>query len=427
MRTGLATMDHDFDRLWVWQKPRIAQALAWYRAVATDRMPAKFRIAATVPSDLDPWSAAEPELAAELDRLTPVFLARWRAIREGRAALAAPTPSASLLEVCAALAERMLERCTFCRWECRIDRRQGRRLGACRLEATSRVSCAFHHPGEELVFRGLEGSGTIFLTSCNMRCAFCQNGDISTDSQNGTPVDARALATLAFCLRREGCHNINWVGGEPTVHLHAIVAAIALLGRGFEPDATDRARIRPLLADRWRHWPEQAVPGRGLHAGGFNAPILWNSNMYIGERPMRLLRILVDVWLPDFKFGPGRCAIRLARTPRYFETVTQALRMLADWGEDVLVRHLIMPAHVECCTKPVLEWLAAQMPEVPVNLMDQYHPDMFAEPKSAKFREEYRDIARRPTSRELAAAFEHARRLGLCFEDVSFEKDRLFA
>jgi putative pyruvate formate lyase activating enzyme len=182
-----------------------------------------------------------------------------------------------------------------------------------------------------------------------------------------------------------------------------------------------------LLADRWQGWLEEAVPGRGLYAGGFNAPILWNSNMYFGERPLRLLRILVDVWLPDFKFGPGRCAIRLARTPRYFATVTQALGMLADWGEDVLVRHLIMPAHVECCTKPVLDWLAARMPEVPVNLMDQYHPDMFAEPKSPRFREEYREIARRPTTRELAAAFAHAQSLGLCFEEVSFEKHRLFA
>ncbi len=417
----------DFDRLWIWREPRIARALAWYRAVATDRMPAKFRIAATVPAGIDPEAATEEELASELDRLTPAFLARRQAIREHREALGPPAPGASLLDVCAALAERMLERCTFCRWECRIDRRRGGRTGACRLEAASRVSCAFHHPGEELVFRGLEGSGTIFFTSCNMRCAFCQNGDISTDSRNGRAVDARDLATLAFRLRREGCHNINWVGGEPAVHLHAIVGAIALLGRGFEPDAADRARIEPLLADRWQHWPERAQPGRGLHAGGFNAPVLWNSNMYLGERPMRLLRILVDVWLPDFKFGPGRCAIRLARTPHYFETVTRALGMLAEWGEDVLVRHLVMPAHVECCTKPVLDWLAAHMPDVPVNLMDQYHPDMFAEPGSPLFREEYREIARRPTAGELAAAFDHARRLGLCFEETSFEKHRLFA
>jgi putative pyruvate formate lyase activating enzyme len=418
----------DFDRLWIWREPRIAGALSWYRAVATDRMPAKFRIAATIPASVDPEAADEAELAAELERLTPRFLDRWRDIREGSEELGPPAAGASLLEVCRTLAERMLERCTFCRWECRVDRsRPDGRTGACRLAAESRVSCAFHHPGEELVFRGLEGSGTIFFTSCNMRCAFCQNGDISADSRAGEPVSARELAALAFVLRREGCHNINWVGGEPAVHLHAIVGAIALLGRGFQPDAADRARIEPLLADRRQDWPERAVCGRGVFDGGFNAPILWNSNMYLGERPLRLLRLLVDVWLPDFKFGPGRCAIRLARTPHDFETVTRALRMLAEWGEDLLVRHLVMPAHVECCTKPVLDWLAAHMPDVPVNLMDQYRPDMFAEPGSPLFRDEYREIARRPTAGELAAAFDHARRLGLCFEETSFEKHRLFA
>src|SRR5262249_28144799 len=78
----------------------------------------------------------------------------------------------------------------------------------------SRVSSHFHHTGEELFYRGTEGSGTIFFTSCNMRCAFCQNGDISTDKDNGEETDPRTLAAMAWTLRREGCHNINWVGGE---------------------------------------------------------------------------------------------------------------------------------------------------------------------------------------------------------------------
>jgi uncharacterized Fe-S radical SAM superfamily protein PflX len=81
-------------------------------------------------------------------------------------------------------------------------------------------------------------AGTIFFTSCNMRCAFCQNGDISTDKDNGEETDPRTLAAMAWTLRREGCHNINWVGGEVVIHLHAIVDAIALLGRDFSPIAT---------------------------------------------------------------------------------------------------------------------------------------------------------------------------------------------
>ena len=132
-----------------------------------------------------------------------------------------PAPRAvnhSLLDLCRELAWRMLGHCNFCRWDCRVDRSQGSKVGACKLGAATRVSSYFHHPGEELVYRGTEGSGTIFFTSCNMRCAFCQNGDISTDKDNGEVVDARTLATMAWLLRMEGCHNVNWVGGDPTIH-----------------------------------------------------------------------------------------------------------------------------------------------------------------------------------------------------------------
>src|SRR4029453_14963651 len=71
---------------------------------------------------------------------------------------------------------------------------------------------------------------------------FCQNGDISTDKDNGEETDPRTLAAMAWTLRREGCHNINWVGGEGVIHLHSIVDAIALLGRDLTPT---RAELGP--------------------------------------------------------------------------------------------------------------------------------------------------------------------------------------
>ena len=80
------------------------------------------------------------------------------------------------------------------RWVARVDTSNLFNT-ACKLAAEARVSAYFHHPGEELVYRGTRGSGTIFFTSCNMRCAFCQNGDISTDKDNGLAVEARTLAT----------------------------------------------------------------------------------------------------------------------------------------------------------------------------------------------------------------------------------------
>jgi putative pyruvate formate lyase activating enzyme len=197
----------DLGRLRVWKDPAIRAALSWYLDVAENRRPAKFRIAATLASELDPAISAENALWAELDRLTPIFLARWRAIRAG-----APLPRAaegpSLLELCRELSYRMLAHCNFCPWNCRVDRVAGKKFGACKLASGSRVSSHFHHTGEELFYRGTQGSGTIFFTSCNMRCAFCQNGDMA----------------MAWTLRREGCHNVNWVGGEVVIHLHAIVS-----------------------------------------------------------------------------------------------------------------------------------------------------------------------------------------------------------
>jgi putative pyruvate formate lyase activating enzyme len=303
-----------FDRLPAWDDPALCRALAWYRLVATNRRPAKYLIAATVPADVD-LGGAEESLWAGLEHLTPAFLERWDAIRRG-APLPPPARGPSLLDLVAALGWRMLAHCNFCRWDCRVDRARGTKVGACRLAAATRVGTWFHHPGEELVYRGTHGSGTIFFTSCNMRCAFCQNGDISTDKDNGDEVDPRTLAAMAWALRAEGCHNVNWVGGEVTIHLHAILEAIRLLGTGVTPTRDDLARAVPTRADRWA-WHD-----RDPHAvtcdGRFNAPMLWNSNFFMSEEAMRLLRIVVDVWLPDFKLGPGDCAMRLARTPWYW-------------------------------------------------------------------------------------------------------------
>jgi len=347
-----------------------------------------------------------------------IFLERWQAIREG-----APVPpeavGPSLLELCRELAYRMLAHCNFCPWNCRVDRLTGAKFGACKLAAGSRVSSHFHHTGEELFYRGIEGSGTIFFTSCNMRCAFCQNGDISTDKDNGEETDPRTLAAIAWTLRREGCHNINWVGGEVVIHLHAIVDAIALLGRDFTPTQAELAQSRRTKADRFFWFDE--VPEAASYDGKFNAPMLWNSNFFITPEAMKILRVLTDVWLPDFKFGPGRCAMTLAKTPWYWETVTRNIALIADWGEDFTIRHLVMPNHVGCCTYPVLEWVAEHVPAAPVNVMAQFHPDNFCDPASAKYRDKYNEIARRPTSAELENSWRRAAGLGLKFESASFE------
>ena len=228
------------------------------------------------------------------------------------------------------------------------------------------------------------------------------------------------LATMAWLLRMEGCHNINWVGGDPTIHLHTIVAAMALLGEGFTPSPADISRASPPRATACTG----STGGRKRRSidGAFNVPMLWNSNFFMTPETMKILRLLVDVWLPDFKFGPGRCAMSLAKTPWYWETVTGNLAQIHDCGEDFTIRHLVMPNHVECCTYPVLDWLAEHMPEVPINIMDQYRPENFCDPRSAKYRPQYAELSRRPAAEELRNAYRRARALRLQFETITFEK-----
>jgi putative pyruvate formate lyase activating enzyme len=251
----------------------------------------------------------------------------------------------------------------------------------------------------------------------------CQNGDISKDKDNGLEVTPELLAKMMWELRAEGCHNVNLVGGEPTVHLHTIVEAISLLGK-VRPTPRDLQYMWLMKPDylRWRRLPEE----RYTVDGQFNVPILWNSNMFMSGETLEILRELVDIWLPDFKFGNNKCAIRLARTPWYWETVTENHRRIYEWGEDIVVRHLVMPNHVECCTKPVLRWIAENMPGTLVNVMDQYHPDCFADPRSPEFDPRLSDIARYPTREEIEEAYRFAAELGIPYEVISLEKKGFF-
>src|SRR5215475_10648270 len=129
----------DLDRLRIWDDSAVRGALSWYLDVAENRRPAKFRIAATVATQLDLTASSEGALWAELDRLTPTFVARWQATRAG-ASLPQAAEGPSLLELCRELAYRMLAHCNFCPWNCRVDRVAGAKFGACKLASGSRVT-----------------------------------------------------------------------------------------------------------------------------------------------------------------------------------------------------------------------------------------------------------------------------------------------
>jgi putative pyruvate formate lyase activating enzyme len=409
---------HSFSRLWIWD--RVGDRLPWYLAVAEDRMPAKYLISRRIPCEVNLREATEEALWAEHARATDRFLEAREALRRGELRLAQLPPAhPSLVDVSAELVSRMLRHCTFCRWNCRVDRTVGARRGTCQLAADSRVSSYFAHHGEELIFRGTHGSGTIFFTSCNMRCQFCQNADISHDKENGIVVHSREVAAMVWQLRKEGCHNLNWVGGEPTLHLHTIVEAIRCLGACPNPE--DLAYVQSVNPGAL--WLFQRPAAIGVYEGEFNAPMLWNSNFFMSEAALRILRPLVDVWLPDFKFGNDACAVLLSRTPWYWETVTRNHKTVYDWGEDLAIRHLVLPGHVACCTKPVLNWIAENMPLALVNIMDQYRPEYACDRSSPAYDDRYRALSRRPRAEEILEAYACALDLGLRFEELSYEKN----
>jgi putative pyruvate formate lyase activating enzyme len=244
------------------------------------------------------------------------------------------------------------------------------------------VAAAFPHHGEEDCLRGTRGSGTIFFSSCNLRCVFCQNWDISF-SPAGRELDKSGLADLMLDLQEAGCHNINLVTPEH-VAPH-IVEALAI-----------------------------AVPA------GLRIPLVYNTSAYDGLASLRLMDGLVDVYMPDFKFWEPDTAHRLARA-RDYPTVARAAiiemhRQVDDLqlGPDglarrgLLVRHLVMPDQ-GAETAAILRWLAQEVsPDTYVNIMGQYRPA-----HRVPGHPRYRDIDRPVSPQEMDAAVVAAREVGL--------------
>jgi len=351
-------------------------ALRWYYSVLLEGYPAKFVIARSIPVEADISRASLEELWDLHRALAREFESRWREVREEGTRYSEfvqryGSASPSFVTLKAEIARRIIRRCCFCERRCGVDRASGA-IGACRVDGRTYVHSWFLHLGEEAP---LVPSGTIFYGGCNFACVYCQNWDISQVSpREGAVVDARRLALIQKELASRGARNINHVGGDPIPNTHTVLESLEYLD--------------------------------------VNIAQLWNSNFYMTPETMELLIHVMDIWLPDFKYGNDECAKRLSGVDRYVETVVRNLRVATEWG-DMIIRHLVLPNHVECCTKPVLKMIADNLPRdrVLVNIMDQYRPEHRAY--------SYRDIARRPRPRELEEAYSYADSLGLLWRDIS--------
>lgn len=365
------------DAVTVWKDPSVLRSLSWYRRVMLNEAPAKFIIVKKVECPEEPSSVEElSELWRVHDKLVAEFRRLWKRVKEGSEDVSKiSTPERSFLDVKIEIARRMLRSCEYCERRCKVNREEGK-TGACRMRKDVVVHSWFLHIGEEAP---LVPSGTIFYGGCNFRCVYCQNYDISQENPyGGVTVTPAELAKLQRELRKRGARNINHVGGDPTPHIHGILESLRYLE--------------------------------------VNTPQLWNSNMYLTQEAMKLLVDVIDIWLPDLKYGNNECALRLSGVPGYFEVATRNLQEAVKHG-DMIIRHLVLPQHLECCTKRVLEWIAKNLPKerVLVNIMEQYRPEFLV----ARHPHKWPEISRRLKLREIEWAYEYAEKLGIVYKPVS--------
>lgn len=241
----------------------------------------------------------------------------------------------------------MLDNCTLCPHECGVNRLKGYK-GRCKCDDKIKIALASLHMFEEPCITGKNGSGTVFFSHCNLNCVYCQNYEIS-QLQNGKEISIQELADTFIEQQNKGAENINLV--TPTMYVYQIIEAIKI-----------------------------------AKANGLNIPIVYNSNGYESVETIKLLNGFIDVYLPDLKYSDNSLAKEYSNVNNYFETATNAIMEmyyqvgLPQFSEDglikkgVLIRHLILPNHVDN-SKKVLDWLKSSLPkDVYVSIMAQYFP-----------------------------------------------------
>jgi len=275
-------------------------------------------------------------------------------------------------------AQERLSPCRVCPRLCKVDRLSDEK-GICRTGAKAVVSSYAPHFGEESPLVGSGGSGTIFLTNCNLLCVFCQNYEISHLGQ-GVETEEGQLSSMMVSLQRQGCHNINFV--TPS---HVVPQIIAALPKAIEK--------------------------------GLTVPLVYNSSGYDSVETLQLLEGIFDIYMPDFKFWTRESGKRFAKAPDYPEVAQKAIlemhRQVGDLMMDkegvavkgLLVRHLVMPGGLDE-TREILCFLAQEVSvDTYVNVMDQYRPCGKAH--------QYPPIDRRLTNDEFQEALKLAGEAGL--------------
>lgn len=265
--------------------------------------------------------------------------------------------------------------CCLCPRRCGVIRDAGAGQGFCRVGSTALVARAAPHFWEEPCISGSRGTGAIFFSACTLRCAYCQNWDISHQNA-GTALRPKQLADVFRRLEQQGVHSISLI--TATQFLPAILEALKI--------------YRP------------------------NLPLVYNCGGYESLETVKALDGVVDVWLPDIKNFSPRISKLLLSCADYFDVAAQAVKQMClqsgppQYNHEgvmvrgTLVRHLIIPGCVSD-TVSVLRFIAEELPEgTPLSLMRQYTPNG---------RCSIPGLERRVTDAEYARAMQAAEAFGL--------------
>ncbi len=275
-------------------------------------------------------------------------------------------------------AYQRMQPCHLCPRRCGVARLEGE-TGVCGVGREAELSSFGPHFGEESPLVGKHGSGTLFMSRCNLKCVFCQNYDISHLGY-GSPVLPEQLADVMLKLQERRCHNINIV--TPTHVVPQILEALRI--------AVD---------------------------AGLRIPLVYNCGGYESLETLKLLDGIVDIYMPDFKYSDALIGERLSGVRNYPEVAKACLkemhRQVGDLQMDsrgvayrgLLVRHLILPEDL-AGTREVLRFLAKEIsPQTYVNIMAQYHPAYQAS--------HHPELRRRITRQEYSHALQIAQEVGL--------------
>ena len=245
----------------------------------------------------------------------------------------------------------ILENCTLCPRECRVNRFKGG-SGYCRMDAGLNIASICLHKGEEPAISGKDGICNIFFKGCNLRCIFCQNHEISQTKLN-TRSAGMEIETVLDRIEEILSSGINSVGFVSPSHMVLQVKAII----------------------------------RGLNLRNLHPVTIYNTNSYDRADTIRSLADIIDVYLPDYKYVTGDIAAQYSDARDYPDVALTAIREMyyqkgstlriddEDRAENgMLLRHLVLPGHVEE-SKSVLRMIAEELsPGVHLSLMSQYYP-----------------------------------------------------